>query len=186
MSRYKIVSYEEASPEVKSIYDESMKEMGLPFVLNWLKCQGSNATLLKGNWEKLKNNMLRGEVPFLLKQLIIYNISSKRGCQYCSVAHGLIADSLSESLTGDKDVKLTENMEADFIPSSYKVAIQIVTKAAFDPKSITDEDFEELRDEGYSESEIHELLSLADLTNMINTFADISGIKIDNELMEAK
>ena len=55
MSRYKIVSYEEASPEVKSIYDESMKEMGLPFVLNWLKCQGSNATLLKGNWEKLKN-----------------------------------------------------------------------------------------------------------------------------------
>jgi hypothetical protein len=29
-------------------------------------------------------------------------------------------------------------------------------------------------------------MALADLTNMLNTIADISGIKIDNELMETK
>ena len=42
--RFSIVEYPEASDQVKSIYDETMKEMGIPFVLNWFKCQGNNPT----------------------------------------------------------------------------------------------------------------------------------------------
>ena len=34
--------------------------------------------------------------------------------------------------------------------------------------------------------EIQELMALADLTNMLNSLADISGIRIDNELMEVQ
>lgn len=183
-NRFRIVSYADASPEVKSIYEETMRDMGLPFVLNWFKCQGSNPTLLRGNWAKLKSTMVLGNVPFILKQLIIYNISRSKGCQYCSHAHGLLADSLSKSLTGDENIKLTNNLDSSYIPASYKVALKVVTKAALSPASINDADFEDLRDEGYSEDEIQELMALADLTNMINTIADISGIKIDNELME--
>ncbi|MEE3148197.1 MAG: carboxymuconolactone decarboxylase family protein, partial [Bacteroidota bacterium] len=33
---------------------------------------------------------------------------------------------------------------------------------------------------------IQELMAQADLVNMLNTLADVSGIKIDNELMEAQ
>ncbi|WP_026898074.1 carboxymuconolactone decarboxylase family protein [Daejeonella oryzae] len=184
--RFNIIEYNDASLEVKSIYDETMKEMGIPFVLNWFKCQGSNPIILRGNWEKLRSTMLLGKIPFVLKQLIIYNISKIRGCQYCKHAHGVIADSLSKTLTGDDDIKLTSNMESEFIPSSYKVAIKVITKCAVSPKDTTDEDFEELMEEGYSIYEIQELMALADLTGMINTIADISGIQIDNELMEAR
>lgn len=185
-NRFRIVGYAEASPEVKQIYDETMRDMGIPFVLNWFKCQGSNPTLLRGNWAKLKSTMLQGDVPFVLKQLIIYNISKAKGCQYCAQAHGIIADSLSQTLTGSSNIKLTENLHSDYIPSSFKTALDVITRAALSPQRITDEDFENLRDEGYSESEIQELMSLADLTNMINTIADLSGIRIDNELMETK
>lgn len=184
MNRFKLIELDDASEEVKVIYEETMKEMGLPFVLNWFKCQGANAELLKGNWEKLKNTMLRGKVPFILKQLIIYNISKNKGCNYCAHAHGIIANSMSETLSGDADTSLTENMEADFIPSSYKTAISVVTKCALNPGNTSDEDFDALKKEGFHELEIQELMALADLTNMLNTIADISGIKIDNELME--
>ncbi|MEM6842098.1 MAG: carboxymuconolactone decarboxylase family protein [Bacteroidota bacterium] len=184
--RLSIVEYDEASESVRKIYDETMQEMGIPFVLNWFKCQGNNATLLRGNWEKLRSSLLMGDVPFILKQLIIYNISKKKGCSYCAHAHGLMADSMSETLNEDPNFKVTENMGSEYIPSSYKTAIRIVTEAALRPASTTDEDFEELRDEGFSEKEIQELMGLADLTNMLNTIADISGIKIDNELMETK
>jgi AhpD family alkylhydroperoxidase len=186
MNRFKLVELEEASPEVRAIYEEAMKAMGLPFVLNWFKCQGNNAILLRGNWEKLRTSMLMGNVPFILKQLIIYNISKNKGCNYCAHAHGLIADSLSEALGCEPQVKLTANLDADFIPSSYKVAIKTVTKCALMPQTTTEQDFEDLRDEGFNETEIQELMALADLTNMLNTIADISGIKIDNELMEVK
>lgn len=184
--RFKNVEYDEATPEVKAIYDETMKEMGIPFVLNWFKCQGGNPTVLRGNWEKLKCTMLRGSIPFILKQLIIYNISSVKGCNYCAQAHGIIADGFSKTLTGSEEIKITENINSNFIPSSYRKAIEIVTKCAVAPTSTTDADFEALRDEGYTLEEIQELMSLADLTNMVNAIADISGIQIDNELVEPR
>ena len=80
MNRFKLIELEDANPEVRTIYEETMKEMGLPFVLNWFKCQGNNATLLRGNWEKLRTTMLMGNVPFVLKQLIIYNICVEKLC----------------------------------------------------------------------------------------------------------
>ncbi len=184
--RFKIVEYSQAPAETKKVYDETMQQMGIPFVLNWFKCQGNNPVLLRGNWEKLKSSLLEGKVPFILKQLIIYNISQKKGCQYCAHAHGLMADSLSKTLSDEEGFKVTEHMESDHIPSSYKSAIRITTQAALHPANTTDEDFEELREEGFSEEEIQELMGLADLTNMLNTLADISGIKIDNELMEVR
>lgn len=184
--RFKIVDYAEASPEVREIYDETMKEMGIPFVLNWFKCQGSNATLLKGNWTKLRCTMLVGKIPFILKQLIIYNISKLKQSNYCAHAHGVIVNSMSKTLTNDDTIKLTENMESSYIPASYKTAIRIVSKCALDPKSTTESDYEELKEEGYSIDEIQELMALADLTNMLNSLADISGIQIDNELMEVQ
>ncbi|HCV81390.1 MAG TPA: alkylhydroperoxidase, partial [Zunongwangia profunda] len=36
----------------------------------------------------------------------------------------------------------------------------------------------------FSNAEIQELMAQADLVNMLNTIADVSGIKIDNELLE--
>lgn len=185
MKRFNLVSYADASTEVKSIYDETMQDMGIPFVLNWFKCQGSNAILLRGNWEKLRSTMLRGNVPILLKQLIIHNISNQKGCTYCAHAHGVIANSLGASLMGGTNKKITDNLDSELIPSAYRTAIRIVTKCALNPASTSDQHFAELKEEGFNEDEILELMALADMTNMINTIADISGIKIDNELMEA-
>jgi AhpD family alkylhydroperoxidase len=181
---YKLVEYDEASEKIKDIYDESKRLLGLPFVLNWIKCQGTNEDLLSGNWAKLKNTLVIGKVPNILKQLIIYNVSAKKGCDYCSQAHGTFANMLGKSLSTDPGFKITENMDSHLLPNSYRTAIDIVTNAALSPASLTDENFAELEDAGFSEYEIKELMAQADLVNMLNTIADISGIKIDGELLE--
>ena len=183
-SRYKMVSYDEASPAVKAIYDDTKKTLQLPFVLNWFKCQGDNETLLKGNWSKLKNTLMEGEVPNVLKQLIIYNVSTERGWNYCSHAHGIFADSMSSMISDEEGFKATEHMNSPSMPVSYRTAVQIVTKAALNHDEISDADFEELENAGFSRKEIQELMAQADLVNMLNTIADVSGIKIDNELLE--
>lgn len=185
-ARYPIIEYNSASKEVQSIYDDAMQTLQLPFVLNWFKCQGNNATLLKGNWAKLKHTLMEGEVPNVLKQLIIYNVSKLRGCQYCAHAHGVFANSMASMLSEDPDFTPTEDMDSPHIPSSYKAAISVVTKAALHPQQMDDSDFEKLREAGFSDSETQELMAQADLVNMLNTIADISGIKVDNELMEAQ
>lgn len=183
-SRYRMVSYDEASPEVQTIYDDTKKTLQLPFVLNWFKCQGDNATLLKGNWSKLKNTLMEGEVPNVLKQLIIYNVSKERGCNYCSHAHGIFADSMSSMISEDEGFKATQHINSPSMPVSYRTAVQIVTKAALNHSDISDEDFSSLEKAGFTKREIQELMAQADLVNMLNTIADVSGIKIDNELLE--
>ena len=182
--RYSMVSYEDASQEVKEIYDDTKKTLQLPFVLNWFKCQGDNATLLRGNWNKLKSTLMEGEVPNVLKQLIIYNVSKERGCNYCSHAHGIFADSMSSMISEAEGFKATENMDSPSMPVSYRTAVNVITKAALDHKNVTDADFENLENAGFNKREIQELMAQADLVNMLNTIADVSGIKIDNELLE--
>jgi len=180
---FEIVQYEDASPEVRKIYDETRHALGLPFVLNWFKCQGSNPTLLRGNWEKLKSTLVLGNVPNVLKQLIIYNVSAKRDCQYCAKAHAIFANAMGKSLGGE-DFRITENLDSDLIPSSYRTAIRVVTHAALHSARVGQQEFDTLRDAGFDETEIQELMAQADLVNMLNTIADISGIKVDNELLE--
>lgn len=184
--RFKLVSYENATPKVKAIYDDTMRTLQLPFVLNWFKCQGSNATLLEGNWIKLKSTLLEGKVANILKQLIIYNASQERGCDYCATAHGIFANSMSGLLSPDKDFKVTDDLESSVLPDSYKTAIRVVTKAAIHTNELTDEDFDMLAGDGFTGAEIQELMAQADLVNMLNTIATISGIKVDNELLETE
>lgn len=183
-SRYKMISYEQASPQVREIYDDTKKTLQLPFVLNWFKCQGDNEVLLKGNWSKLKNTLMEGQVPNVLKQLIIYNVSKQRGCNYCSHAHGIFADSMSSMISEEDGFRATQSLNSPSMPVSYKTAIQVVTKAALDHSKISEEDFSELENAGFTSREIQELMAQADLVNMLNTIADVSGIKIDNELLE--
>lgn len=183
-SRYPMICYDDASPEVQNIYDDTKKTLQLPFVLNWFKCQGDNATLLSGNWNKLKSTLVEGEVPNVLKQLIIYNVSKERGCNYCSHAHGIFADSMSSMISDSEGFKATEHLESPSMPVSYRTAVRVITKAALDHKNIADSDFEELKNAGFSNKEIQELMAQADLVNMLNTIADVSGIKVDNELLE--
>ncbi|MDJ1485189.1 carboxymuconolactone decarboxylase family protein [Cytophagaceae bacterium YF14B1] len=182
-SLFTIVSYNEAIPEVQKIYDETKKELGIPFVLNWFKCQGNNAILLRGNWEKLRSTLIMGNVPNLVKQLIIYNVSSKRKCEYCATAHAIFANMMGKAIGGN-DFIITENQDSDIIPVSYKTALRVVTKGALHPETIGQEDFDELYEAGFDSGEIQELMAQADLVNMLNTIADISGIKVDNELLE--
>lgn len=179
------MEYPEVSPAVQQIYDESKQMFGLPFVLNWIKCQGSNEELLAGNWAKLKNTLILGNVPNILKQLIIYNVSNEKQCDYCSQAHEIFANLMGKSLNGDDpDFKVTQNMDSDVLPHSYRVAVKTITKAALKPAQIGDEDINELSEAGFTNAEIKELMAQADLVNMLNTIADISGIKVDSELLE--
>ncbi|MBF9252783.1 carboxymuconolactone decarboxylase family protein [Pontibacter sp. 172403-2] len=184
-SRYRLVEYTEADTNVKAIYDDTMQSLQLPFVLNWFKCQGNNATLLRGNWAKLKSTLIAGEVPNVLKQLIIYNVSNLRGCDYCAHAHGIFADSMSRMISEEEDYRATD-LSSPLLPNSYKAAIRLVTKAALHTQQLSDEDFLELQQEGFTDAEVQELMAQADLVNMLNTIATISGIKLDNELAEAE
>ena len=93
---------------------------------------------------------------------------------------------MSKMISEEPDFRVTEDLDSPLLPNSYKSAIQLVTKAALNSEELTNKDFEKLLQEGFTEEEVQELMAQADLVNMLNTLATISGIKIDNELTEAE
>jgi len=179
MKRSTLVEYDDASPEVRAIYDEIMETMGLPSVLNTLKALGHNPHVLRGVWTMLRETLIEGEIPELLKQLILFKISTIAGNEYCTSLHGHAALNLDPTLTYDDLVALTGGTCSAHLPPSFPVAIEIVSRASLEPKSVEDPewDFEEqLRDEGFAESEIEELLAVGYFSVMMNMLTDTYNV----------
>ena len=175
MKRNTLVEYEDASPEVQAIYDEIMNTMGLPGVLNSLKALGHNPIVLRGVWSMLKATLLEGEIPELLKQLILFRISIVAGNEYCTSLHAHAALNLDPTLTYDDLMALSGGDCSANMPPSFPVAIDIISRAALESKNIADPEWEfedELRDEGFSDSEIDELLAVGYFSVMMNMLTD--------------
>ena len=119
--------------------------------------------------------VIEGDVPALLKQLILFNISLTAGNQYCTKLHGHAALNLDPTLTYDDLVALSRGDCSANLPPSFSVAIEIVSRAALESKSVEDPDWDfedQLRDEGFSESEIDELLAVGFFSIMMNKLTD--------------
>jgi alkylhydroperoxidase family enzyme len=177
------VEYEDTSPEVRAIYDEIMDTMGLPAVLNVFKALGHNPLILRGVWSMLRATLIEGEIPALLKQLILFKVSIIAGNQYCTALHGHSALNLDPTLTYDDLVSLSEGACTANLPPSFPVAIEIISRASLEPKSVEDPDWDfedQLRDEGFSESEIDELLAVGYFSVMMNMLTDTYGVPWEN------
>jgi alkylhydroperoxidase family enzyme len=175
MKRNTLVEYEDASPEVQSIYDEIMETMGSPMVLNFLKALGNNPHVLRAVWSMLRETVIEGDIPALLKQLILFKISITAGNRYCTALHGHAALNLDPTLTYDDLVDLSSGVCKSELPVTYPVAIDFVFRASLESKSVDDPqwDFEDqLRDEGFSESEIDELLAVGFFSVLMNMMTD--------------
>ena len=130
MKRNSLVEYDDASPEVQTIYDEIMDTMGTPTVLNFLKALGNNVHVLRAVWTMLREVVIEGEIPALLKQLILFKISITVGNEYCTALHGHAALNLDPTLTYENLVDLSGGSCSTNLPPSYPVAIDTVLRAS--------------------------------------------------------
>lgn len=65
------------------------------------------------------------------------------------------------------------------LPVYYKSVSRFVDKAAREPNCMTDEDFEQLMDEGFTQEEIIEIIAVIDLASMFNVYTSTLGLDLD-------
>jgi alkylhydroperoxidase family enzyme len=184
MKREVLVEYKDASPATQAIYDEVMEVSGSPEVFNFLKAFGNNERVLSALWAMLRYTLLEGDVPALLKQLILFRISVEYGNTYCASFHGRTVLRLDPTISYEELTSMSTKMNMD-LPASYGVAIELITQMALRPKTVNDDDFDfedQLRDEGFSEPEIDELISVAGFGVLLNTVTDIIHIPTEAPL----
>ena len=81
------VAYEDASPEVRAVYDDIMKTRQIDFVPNFWRTIAHDAALLRRTWETLKEIMAPGALDPLTKEMIAVAVSATNGCEYCIRSH---------------------------------------------------------------------------------------------------
>ena len=133
--------------------------------------------LLKANWEKVKAIMMGGSLRREIKEAIALVVSDANGCQYCIAAHGLALQQLGFSRQGIE--ALVKNLEGSgFQPRELKL-LELARKSTRDANSVTDQDIDELRQLGWSESEIVEAQGVMELFTGFNKFLDSLAVDID-------
>ena len=87
MAIIELIEYEEASPEVREVYDDIMATRGVDWVNNFWKALAVQPELLQSTWKRIKEVMAPGAIDALTKEMIYIAISVTNSCQYCINSH---------------------------------------------------------------------------------------------------
>ena len=176
--RFRRVMDASDNPELTAVYEDIVaKGFGTDVPSNWFTSQGERPDLLAANWGFAQKLMMTGQLPATVKQMIIVMISTHNDCPYCRVAHtqGLEAMGVPEQVVDC----LTTDLNLAKVPPPQRGILEFALKVAREPREVTDDDFRLLRDQGLNDGEIMEAAMIAAYTNFINTWAQVSGIPID-------
>jgi len=91
MATYAVVEYEDASPEVRAVYDDIMATRKTDYINNFWKALASHPPTLVRTWENIKQVMGPGALDPLVKELIYVAVSVSNGCGYCIASHSVSA-----------------------------------------------------------------------------------------------
>jgi glutathionylspermidine synthase len=69
LSLVTLIEYADASPEVRSVYDDIMKTRGTDWVNNFWKALANNPAELKRMWANVKQVMAPGALDPLVKEM---------------------------------------------------------------------------------------------------------------------
>jgi AhpD family alkylhydroperoxidase len=86
-----LIEYEDASPEVRAIYDDIMETRQVDWVNNFWKALAVDPASLKRTWESAKEVMAPGALDPLTKELLYVAVSVTNGCEYCIASHSASA-----------------------------------------------------------------------------------------------
>jgi AhpD family alkylhydroperoxidase len=82
-----LIEYENASPEVRNVYDDIMATRKVDKVNNFWKALANDPVTLRRTWESLKQVMAPGALDPLTKELIYVAVSVTNNCTYCIHSH---------------------------------------------------------------------------------------------------
>lgn len=169
MARIALIENENATPEVKEIYEKALR--GKP-----------------GNAQKAlahRPEMLKNFLPFYasvgrsldrkLYEMIYLRVSFINGCNYCQQHH--VASSKRVGLAAEDWSALKDGNYARFTEKE-QTALAYAEKLTRTPQEITDADLETLK-KHFAAAEIVDLHLLVGLANLTNRFTDPLGLEVE-------
>ena len=157
-SRIQLVKPADASPEVAAIFEDIKKTKGPKFLTPTWGFFANDPELLKLWWALQKRvQKIAGEVPKKIMFGITYVCASEVKCPRC-INNAQVHLQEQFDMSDEEILELSDFENSKVISESEKAVYRFCRKMAFDIP--TEEDFAALRNAGYSDKAIVEMISL--------------------------
>ena len=179
MSNYQSIGYEDASDELRLIYDEIREAIGETELPNWITYMGEMPHIVKGSWALLKSVLMDGNLPPLLQDLILFVVAYHRTVPYCMALHASNIIRMTDNLTLSDLEEIAQGKSRGYLPEKYSVATAVALKLATSKCILKKQDFDQLSEAGFDRSQSLEITMLVSVSMFLNTYTFAAGMPIE-------
>ena len=121
----RLIEYDEATAEVRAVYDDIMGTRGTDWINNFWKALANDPRTLRRTWESIKEVMAAGALDPLIKELIYLAVSASNGCNYCIASHAAAAkkQGMTPEMLGEVMAIVGMANETNSLANGYRVPV---------------------------------------------------------------
>jgi len=120
-----MIEYQDASPEVRAVYDDIMATRQTDWITNFWKTLAHDPATLRRTWESIKQIMVPGALDPLTKEMMYLAVSTSNQCPYCIASHTAAARKagMSDGMFAELMAVVGMASETNRLASGYQVEI---------------------------------------------------------------
>jgi AhpD family alkylhydroperoxidase len=125
MATFGLIEYDDASAEVRGVYDDIMATRQTDYINNFWKALAHDPSALKRTWESVKQIMQPGALDPRTKEMVYLAVSATNQCGYCIASHTAAARKAGMTEAQFAELMAVVGManESNRLASGYQVEI---------------------------------------------------------------
>lgn len=179
MSRITIPAVEHAPVASKPLLDAVHKQLGV--VPNLMKVVGHSPAALEG-YLSLNGALAKGSLSVQLRERIALAIAEFNGCEYCLAAHSYLGRNVAK--LDDAEIDLARDARSG--DAQTQAALQFARAVAAKRGNVADEDVTTLRNAGFDDAAIIEIVANVALNVLTNYINNVVQTTVDFPRVELK
>lgn len=178
MSRINVVNHETANAEQKALLDSIQSQLGM--VPNFLKVFANSPAALRA-FLGLHGIASEGSLDAQTRERIALALAQQNSCEYCVSAHTAIGRK-----AGLDGAEIEANRAGTSQDAKAAAAVKFARALAEHSGEVTAAEILEVRNAGYSESDIVEIITHVGLNILSNIVGKASRVEIDFPKVDLK
>ena len=125
MATLGLIEYQDASAEVREVYDDIMATRKTDWINNFWKALASDPSTLRRTWKSIKEIMAPGALEALTKEMLYVAVSVSNQCGYCIASHTAAARKagMTDAMFAELMAVVGMANETNRLASGYQVEI---------------------------------------------------------------
>ena len=178
MARISTLDLDKAEPKAKEILDGVNKALGT--VPNVFKTFAHSPAVLEA-YMGFSGAMAKAKLPATVREQIALTVAGKNECDYCASAHTVLG---KKAGLDEKEIPL--NLDGKATDAKSQAVLDFTLKVVEKRGQVSDADVKAIKEAGFSETEVVEMVNVIALNIFTNYFNHVADTEIDFPVVKTK